>query len=179
MNPRTSLRVAVIWMIKQIYRFTNWFHCIHILSIIGDLSEIPTASKNQIKGSGCCKIGQVVFSTSKMYWVWSNSFASFRYWTIVRFELLITLNLGVPELLSGITLGSDHWYAAPCPGPWVRASVMTTSFWTQAQHLHFLHDYIWFIWFDTIICLSNFSCEKETGNVFCLLSSYVLVYFLL
>ena len=34
-----------------------------------------------------------------------------------------------------------------------------TLFWTQAQHLCFLHDSIWFIWFDTIICLSNLSCE--------------------
>ena len=31
-------------------------------------------------------------------------------------------------ILSGITLSSDHWYAAPCPGPWVWASVMTNSF---------------------------------------------------
>ena len=34
-----------------------------------------------------------------------------------------------------------------------------TLFRTQAQHLCFLHDSIWFIWFDTIICLSNLSCE--------------------
>ena len=34
-----------------------------------------------------------------------------------------------------------------------------TLFQTQAQHLCFLHDYIWFIWFDTIICLANLSCE--------------------
>ena len=32
------------------------------------------------------------------------------------------------EGLSHITLGSDHWYTAPCPGPWVWASVMTNSF---------------------------------------------------
>ena len=32
-----------------------------------------------------------------------------------------------------------------------------TLFRTQAQHLHFLHDSIWFIWFDTI--MSNLSCE--------------------
>ena len=30
-----------------------------------------------------------------------------------------------------------------------------TLFRTPAQHLHFLHDCVWFIWFDTIICLSN------------------------
>ena len=34
-----------------------------------------------------------------------------------------------------------------------------TLFWTQAQHLRFLHDSIWFLWFDTIFCLSNLSCE--------------------
>ena len=30
-------------MMKHIYMFINWFHCIDILST-GDLSEIPTAS---------------------------------------------------------------------------------------------------------------------------------------
>ena len=34
-----------------------------------------------------------------------------------------------------------------------------TLFRTQAQHLCFIHDSIWFVWFDTIICLSNLSCE--------------------
>ena len=34
-----------------------------------------------------------------------------------------------------------------------------TLFRTQAQHLCFLHDSISFIWFDTVICLSNLSCE--------------------
>ena len=34
-----------------------------------------------------------------------------------------------------------------------------TLFQTQAQHLRFLHDSIWFILFDTIICLSNLSFE--------------------
>ena len=34
-----------------------------------------------------------------------------------------------------------------------------TLFWTQAQHLRFIHDSIWFIWFDTNICLLNLSCE--------------------
>ena len=29
-----------------------------------------------------------------------------------------------------------------------------TLFWTQAQHLHFFHDSIWFIWFDTNYYLS-------------------------
>ena len=34
-----------------------------------------------------------------------------------------------------------------------------TLFRAPAQHLCFIHDSIWFIWFDTIICLSNLSCE--------------------
>ena len=34
-----------------------------------------------------------------------------------------------------------------------------TLFWIQAQHLRFIYDSIWFIWFDTIICQSNLSCE--------------------
>ena len=34
-----------------------------------------------------------------------------------------------------------------------------TLFWTQAQHLRFIHDSIWFVWFDTIICMSNLSWE--------------------
>ena len=58
-----------------------------------------------------------------------------------------------------------------------------TLFQTQAQHLCFLHDSIWFIWFDTIICLSNLSCElwnrklkiKEffEKNLFTCLESYI------
>ena len=34
-----------------------------------------------------------------------------------------------------------------------------TIFRTQAQHLCFIHDAIWFVWFDTFICLLNLSCE--------------------
>ena len=34
-----------------------------------------------------------------------------------------------------------------------------TLFRTQAQHLCFIHDSIWFVSFDTMICLSNLSCE--------------------
>ena len=47
-----------------------------------------------------------------------------------------------------------------------------TLFQTQALHLCFLHDSIWFIWFDTIICLSNLSYElwnrklKKTKFIF-------------
>ena len=29
--------------------------------------------------------------------------------------------------LNSCTLGSDHWYVVPCPGPWVRGSVTTNS----------------------------------------------------
>ena len=50
--------------------------------------------------------------------------------------------------------------------PWWRQ----TLFGTQAQHLCFLHYIIWLIWFDTIICLSNLSCElwnrKMIINIF-------------
>ena len=44
-----------------------------------------------------------------------------------------------------------------CAMPWALNSSLgddQTLFWTQAQHLCFIHDSIWFIWFDTIICLS-------------------------
>ena len=34
-----------------------------------------------------------------------------------------------------------------------------TLYGTQAQHQYFIHDSIWFIWFDIIICLSNLSPE--------------------
>ena len=34
-----------------------------------------------------------------------------------------------------------------------------TLFRTQAQHLRFIHDSIWFVWFDTFICHVN--CETE------------------
>ena len=40
-----------------------------------------------------------------------------------------------------------------------------TLFWTQAQHICFIHDSIWFIWFDTFICLSNLSCEWTTASI--------------
>ena len=34
-----------------------------------------------------------------------------------------------------------------------------TLYWTQAEHLCFFHDSIWFIWLNTIFCVSNLSCE--------------------
>ena len=34
-----------------------------------------------------------------------------------------------------------------------------TLFWTQAQHLSSIHNSVWFVWFDAIICLSNLSHE--------------------
>ena len=40
-----------------------------------------------------------------------------------------------------------------------------TLFWTQAQHLCFLHDSIWFIWFEINICLSNLSCELSNKKL--------------
>ena len=47
----------------------------------------------------------------------------------------------------------------PCPGSEFEPHWRQTLFWTQAQHLCFIHDSIWFVSFDTIICLSNFSCQ--------------------
>ena len=48
-----------------------------------------------------------------------------------------------------------------CAMPWALSSSLGNNklFWTQAQHLLFIHDSTWFIWFDTIVCLSNLSCE--------------------
>ena len=40
-----------------------------------------------------------------------------------------------------------------------------TLFRTQAQHLCFIHNSVWFVWFDTIICLSNLSCELWSGKL--------------
>ena len=40
-----------------------------------------------------------------------------------------------------------------------------TLFQTQEQHLRFLRDSIWFIWFDTIIWLSNLSLELWNGKL--------------
>ena len=53
------------------------------------------------------------------------------------------------------------WSLVHCAMPWAVSLSLgaTNSFWTQAQHWRFIHDSIWFIWFDTIICLSNLSCE--------------------
>ena len=52
------------------------------------------------------------------------------------------------------------WTLVHCAMPWaVSWALVMTLFWTQAKHLCFLHAYIWFIWFDTNICLSNLSCE--------------------
>ena len=39
-----------------------------------------------------------------------------------------------------------------------------TLYWAQA-HLQFFHDSIWFIWFDTIICLSNLSRELRNRKL--------------
>ena len=61
--------------------------------------------------------------------------------------------------LSDITLGSEQLYTAPCPGPWVLALVMTNSFLDPSRTTMLSLRLFWFIWFDTIICLSNSSCE--------------------
>ena len=50
-------------------------------------------------------------------------------------------------------------------GPWDYASVMSTLYRTQAQHLCcFFHDSIWFIRSDTIIWLPNSSLNGERDN---------------
>ena len=56
----------------------------------------------------------------------------------------------------------EHWYATP----WAMSSSLgdVKLFWTQAQHLCFIHNSVWFVWFDTIICLSNLSCELWSGR---------------
>ena len=40
---------------------------------------------------------------------------------------------------------------------------MPNQFWTQEQHLYFLHDSIWFIWFNAIfVCqICHVNCETE------------------
>ena len=58
-----------------------------------------------------------------------------------RIQLWSLVHCAMPWATS-LTLGDDNFYFGPI-----------------AQHLHFLHDSIWFIWFETIICLSNLSCE--------------------
>ena len=57
--------------------------------------------------------------------------------------------------LLALNIGTLH-HALGCE---LKPQWRQTLFWTQAQHLYFVHDSIWFIWFDTIIWLSNLSCE--------------------
>ena len=55
-----------------------------------------------------------------------------------------------------------------------------TLFWIQAQHLHFNHDSIWFIWFDNIICVLNLSWElwnRRKWFFFNFFSSECIYYF--
>ena len=54
----------------------------------------------------------------------------------------------------------EHRYATPGREfePWWHQ----TLFRTQAQHLCFIHNSVWF---DTIICLSNLSCELWSGKL--------------
>ena len=59
--------------------------------------------------------------------------------------------------LGGIKLSSEHQYAAP----WVVSLclVMTNSLLDPSTITTLFYDSIWFISFNTIICLSIFSCE--------------------
>ena len=83
-------------------------------------------------------------------------------WADMSLHLLL-LKRSMPNLMfhnygrldSQVVFILDFWTLVR----YVQALVMTISFLDQAQHLSFIYDSIWFIWFDTIICLSNLSCE--------------------
>ena len=67
--------------------------------------------------------------------------------------------------LIGIALGSEHWYTAPCPGPWVRNLVTTNSLLDPSTTSTLFHDSIWINWFDTIISVSNLSCDLRNRKL--------------
>ena len=82
---------------------------------------------------------KVPLDVSNNYWRWRGTNKSW---------------IGVPESLSLIISMLRHALGNEFE-PWWWQTIV----WTQKQNLHFLHDSIWFFWFDTIICLSNLSCE--------------------
>ena len=67
----------------------------------------------------------------------------------------ITSHGGLHAKLSGITLASEHRYAAPYPGPWVHNSMTTNSLSNPRTTSTLLSWFCLVIWFDTVICLSN------------------------
>ena len=65
------------------------------------------------------------------------------------------------DLLSPIRFNDDDLHRPRVHAVWCeyKPKWWQTLLQTQAQHLRFLHESIWFIWFHTLICLSNLSCE--------------------
>ena len=91
--------------------------------------------------------------TCKSRFVWSYRILIF-YFGQLMFWLKGRLNSSVVSQLDLIFGTLCHALGREFK-PWWRQTLIRT----QAQHLHFIHDSVWFVWFDTIICLSNFSCE--------------------
>ena len=61
---------------------------------------------------------------------------------------------------SQVVFTLDYWTTVHCAlGREFEPRWRQTLFRTHAQHLCFIHNSVWFVWFDTIICLSNLSCE--------------------
>ena len=80
-------------------------------------------------------------------------------WRSITVGICITLSLtSLRRLNSWVVSHLALIIGALCPGLWVWSLVMTNSF-SHVQHLCFLNDSIWFIRFDTIICVSNLLCE--------------------
>ena len=63
-------------------------------------------------------------------------------------------NLNIADSPLVITPDFEHWYMRR----WGQASVMTNSLSDPITTSMLFPDSIWFIWFDTFICLSNLSC---------------------
>ena len=95
----------------------------------------------------CCELSKTSYVIAKLAKI-SNI------WVVFPSKILCGLNL----------IKLRHFYAAPCPGPWVQASVSTNSFWFQAQHLCFLHDSIWYIWFVLLFVCQFCHLNCETKN---------------
>ena len=66
--------------------------------------------------------------------------------------------------LIGIALGSEHWYTAPCPGPWVRNLVTTNSLLDPSTtSKHFSWFYLVYLILTIIVCqICHVKCEIET-----------------
>ena len=96
-------------------------------------------------------IGQIsIVANSEILKKWSIKVGSF----LASFIFISLFSIQLTEWGTWIAewYHTRLWSLVHCSWAWVWASVTTNCFWTQAQHLRFLHDSIWFIWFDTIIC---------------------------